>query len=202
MNYTDLIVSYSLISQKLYSDKDLHDELKKKLVQMAVNHWTGKNRLSAEDANKLLSHRDVVYVFQRLQMLQYACHTAGIQVPLDHMLERKNKLDLNIVLNIFGQDMLSSQEFQDIYRDEVKGILQSQRKAEKKDEKTMKSQTVKQDNISEPKITSESIDETTEYKNEDSNGKNRFLNNLLIQAVSVVIVASLVYALGAAEAWF
>lgn len=77
------------VLEKLAKDEDLHDDLKMPVVKRALDHWTGRKRLSAEDAMEFQDNRRAIYVLQRLQMLQSVCYEAGIPVPLDYMLERR-----------------------------------------------------------------------------------------------------------------
>ena len=77
------------VLEKLAKDEDLHDDLKMPVVKKALDHWTGRKRLSAEEAMEFQDHRRAIYVLQRLQMLQSVCYEAGIPVPLDYMLERR-----------------------------------------------------------------------------------------------------------------
>lgn len=92
----------NLALSKLSFDDDLHEYLPLAHVQRAIQHWTGKARLPAEDAATLLDNRDVIYVFQRVQMLQAACKYAGVsQVPLDLLLNRADKVPGRMVPTLF-----------------------------------------------------------------------------------------------------
>lgn len=109
--------------QKLSSDEDLHDELKQNIVKVAIDHWTGKKRLSSEEAKKFEESRSCIYVLQRMQMLRHAAETAGIASPVDHMLSRKKKLDFKYVLQYFGSDIIGIPKFpRELYSDEIRQL--------------------------------------------------------------------------------
>lgn len=86
----------------LSKDEDLSDDLKLKEVKIAIDHWTGKSRLMPEQANKLQNHRRVVYVLQRLQMLQHVCREANLPVPLDHLLNGLPELNSQYITSNFS----------------------------------------------------------------------------------------------------
>jgi len=88
---------------KLSSDDDLRDDLKLPEVVIALNHWTGKHRLQPEEAERLLAeNRRVMYVLQRLQMLQSICREAQVSVPFDSFLKSRSKLTDKETINLFG----------------------------------------------------------------------------------------------------
>ena len=87
---------------KLSKDEDLQDDLKLPAVVTAIDHWTGKNRLTPEKAQLLQNNRRVVYVLQRFQLLQAVCREAGMSVPLDHLLSGKQELVSSLVNRLFG----------------------------------------------------------------------------------------------------
>ena len=70
-------------------------------MQVAVNHWIGTNRLNAQEVSRLFENRRVIYVYQRIQMIQHACVTAGIQVPFDHVLKRLDHLNFKTAIKCF-----------------------------------------------------------------------------------------------------
>ncbi len=86
---------------KLSKDEDLHDDLKLPAVQAAIDHWTNRNRLDPEKAQLLQNNRRVIYVLQQFQLLQNVCHSAGMPVPLDHLLLRKSELEPSIINGYF-----------------------------------------------------------------------------------------------------
>jgi hypothetical protein len=115
--------------QKLSEDEDLHDELKLKIVQVAIDHWTGKKRLPPEESKRFQDNRSCIYVLQRLQMLRHAAEMAGIASPVDHMLGRKKKLDLKYVLQYFGSDIFEVSGFpKELYAEEFKKLREELRK--------------------------------------------------------------------------
>jgi hypothetical protein len=77
------------VIHKISQDDDFYDDLQMPIVQKALNHWTGRNRLPPEEAQELQDNRRVMYVFQRFQLLQSVCYSAGIPVPLNLLLEKK-----------------------------------------------------------------------------------------------------------------
>lgn len=87
---------------KLSKDEDLQDDLKLPEVLVALNHWTGKVRLPPEEAETLEENRRVVYVLQRLQMLQSVCRVSQISVPFDHFLKGRPCLSDEAIINTFG----------------------------------------------------------------------------------------------------
>ena len=89
------------VLQKLSKDEDLHDDLKLPAVKAAIDHWTNRNRLDPEKAQLLQNNRRVVYVLQQFQLLQNVCHSAGMPVPLDHLLLRKSELEPSIINGYF-----------------------------------------------------------------------------------------------------
>lgn len=90
------------VLQMFARDVDLQDDLKMKEVKRAIKHWTGEERLPIEEAMALQDHRRVVYVLQRLQILQQVCRDAGIKVPLDLMLKGANQLPESFVTSVLG----------------------------------------------------------------------------------------------------
>lgn len=105
---------------KLSQDDDLHDDFKLPSVQAAIDHWTNRKRLDAENAQKLQNDRRVVYVLQRFQMLQSVCQQAGMPVPLDHLLLRKTEVDPNLVKQYFKDEPVKSSEPAKVVKSEVK----------------------------------------------------------------------------------
>lgn len=99
------IKQINAVLQLLSKDDDLHDDFKMPEVLQAINHWTGKNRLSIEEALKLQDHRRVVYVLKRFQMLQHVCNAAGIAVPLDYLVQRKVELSTEFIQQYFHIDI-------------------------------------------------------------------------------------------------
>ncbi|KAJ1427352.1 hypothetical protein B484DRAFT_397219, partial [Ochromonadaceae sp. CCMP2298] len=93
MSVQEKIANVNAVLRKLSQDEDLQDDLKMAAVKTALDHWTGRRRLAPETAEKLQNNRRVVYVLQRLQMLQHVCREAGMPVPLDLMLSGAAELD-------------------------------------------------------------------------------------------------------------
>lgn len=60
----------------------------------ALAHWTGKQRLPAEQAEKLIADYRVMAVLGKIKALQVQCQRAGIAVPLDAVLNRDKRLRL------------------------------------------------------------------------------------------------------------
>ncbi len=79
---------------KLAGDADFQDDLKQPQVIVAMKHWTGENRLSAEQAEKLMGDYRVLAVLQKISALQTACQRAGLPVPLDKVLRQETSLGL------------------------------------------------------------------------------------------------------------
>lgn len=96
----------NLVLEKLSKDEDLHDDLKLPEVKRAIQHWTGQNRLPAEEAVKLTDHRRVVYVLQRLQMLQSVSKEALIGVPFDQFISGATRVPDDLAIKLFGEDII------------------------------------------------------------------------------------------------
>jgi hypothetical protein len=96
----------NLVLEKLANDEEFHDDLKLPVVIKALNHWTNKERLPAEDASALQDNRRVVCVLQRIQMLQSVCRDAQIPLPLELVLKKAHKISNEIAIKLFGQDVI------------------------------------------------------------------------------------------------
>lgn len=56
----------------LSKDDNLHDDLKLPIVNIAINHWTiPDKRLPPEKAKRLQEDRSVLYVLEKIQLLQH-----------------------------------------------------------------------------------------------------------------------------------
>jgi hypothetical protein len=86
----------------LSRDEDLQDDLKMPIVQKALFHWTGVNRLKPEEAEKLQESRRVLYVFGKLQLLQAVCREAKMAVPLDHLMNGSPQLHPSLQKKLLG----------------------------------------------------------------------------------------------------
>jgi thiol:disulfide interchange protein len=84
-----LLEQVNSVLHQVSQDDDFYDDLKMPIVLKALNHWTGKNRLQPEQAMELQENRRVMYVFKRFQTLASVCQAAGIQVPLNLLIEKK-----------------------------------------------------------------------------------------------------------------
>lgn len=105
---------------KLYKDEDFHYELELDVVRVALNHWSGKNRLPTEKAVKLQENRDVIRVYQRIQMLQYASTNANVPSIVEFALKRQNKLSIEWISKNFGDNIFNSKDFPfNQYKDEL-----------------------------------------------------------------------------------
>ena len=102
------IKSINDVLEKLSKDEDLQDDFKLPQVNVALNHWTGKARLPPEEAEALSDNRRVVYVLQRLQMLQSVCRASQVAVPFDHFIKGRSKLSEEAILQTFGPLINSS----------------------------------------------------------------------------------------------
>ena len=68
-------------------------DLKDPAVLCAINHWTGRKRLPAEQANRLMSDNyRIRAVLERIRRLQSVCREAGIGVPIDRVLKGQETL--------------------------------------------------------------------------------------------------------------
>lgn len=213
----DKLLCVNGVLRKLSQDEDLHDELKLKPVKIALDHWTGKKRLPPKEAKKIQEQRSCIYVFQRLQMLQHASHTAGIASPLDHLLQKKPKLDISLATQLFGDDILNSPKFpRDVYTEDLREIqklqqmkldrenLLNNRKKSPSSSSTnlFESSEVKAkqqvpvanaSNLSQQNI--ENTDENDDESENDNHSKlalKSFYNNLLFESLFVVLLSAAV----------
>ncbi|CAM9941576.1 unnamed protein product [Pylaiella littoralis] len=81
----------------LAQDKLFQEDLRHTDVRKALEHWTGRNRLSEDDADELMEDNyRVQSVCARMAELQSLCRQASIGLPLSHVLAGKGlyeKLD-------------------------------------------------------------------------------------------------------------
>jgi len=74
----------------LRDDEFFQDDLKDPDVRAAIDHWTGKQRLSNKEAQKRFNENyKVLQVLEKLKRLQHACREAKIAVPLAALLAGK-----------------------------------------------------------------------------------------------------------------
>lgn len=96
------IKQVNIVLTRLAQDEDFQSDLAKPIVQRALKHWTNQQRLSPEEAQTLQDNRDVVYVFQRFQMISAVCKQADLPVPLDLILSRSAELPKAITDKMLG----------------------------------------------------------------------------------------------------
>jgi len=61
------------------------------VVRRALDHWTGVERLSPEEADRLFAENYAVgKVFDRVRNLQEACNRCGVPVPMKQLLDAAN----------------------------------------------------------------------------------------------------------------
>jgi len=102
----DQIKNINGVLKQLAQDDDLSEYLKEEIVNTAIQHWTGKNRLPPEEASHLQNSKSVMYVFARFGKLQMACRQAKMGVPLDHIMQRLPKLKIELITRVFGEDII------------------------------------------------------------------------------------------------
>ena len=68
----------------LSKDDNLHEDLKLSIVTVAINHWTiPDKRLPPEKARRLQDDRSVMYVLEKIQLLQHVTiNTITTTIPL------------------------------------------------------------------------------------------------------------------------
>ena len=76
----------------------------------ALDHWTGVERMTPEQAEELQENRRAMYVLQRLQILQFVCRQAGVSVPLQTMRDRRSSLSDECIVQLFGDNAFASKE--------------------------------------------------------------------------------------------
>lgn len=77
------LVAVNAVLKMLAEDNDLHEDMKLPVVKIAIDHWTGKNRLPADKAARLTDNHAVVCVLQKIQKLQYVCREVGMHPSND-----------------------------------------------------------------------------------------------------------------------
>lgn len=97
----------------LAKDEDFHDDLQMPIVKAAIYHWTGQNRLSPEKAAPLEGNRRVVFVLQKLQILQQVCREARMAVPIHLVINKITKLPDDIVMQTFSKELMSENQQSD-----------------------------------------------------------------------------------------
>ena len=107
-----LTVVNALLNQFAH-DEDLRDDLRDDDVRRAIKHWTNEVRLAPEDALALQENYRVTSVFEKFMKLHHACKSLRISFPLDHFILRKPCLSDEILLQVFGDEMLSVEEVED-----------------------------------------------------------------------------------------
>ena len=61
------------------------------VVRRALDHWTGVERLSPEEADRLFAENYAVgKVFGRVRNLQEACNRCGVPIPMKQLLDAAN----------------------------------------------------------------------------------------------------------------
>ena len=90
------------VLEKLSKDDDLQDDLKLAVVKKAIKHWTRETILPLEEALQLQDNRRVVYVLQRLQMLQSVAKDARMSVPLDCLLSGRPNVTTDYLDRVYG----------------------------------------------------------------------------------------------------
>eukprot|EP00903_Cladosiphon_okamuranus_P013132 g12247.t1 len=74
----------------LSKDKLLQEDLRHPDVRKAMEHWTGHNRLSQDDADELMEDNfRIQSVCDKMAQLQSLCKQASIGLPLSHVIAGK-----------------------------------------------------------------------------------------------------------------
>jgi len=79
-------------------DEQLQQALRHPSVIRAINHWTGRARLSSEEANTLMDSENLEWkqliqpAFNKIRVLQEACGKASLPVPIDDVFAGKSKI--------------------------------------------------------------------------------------------------------------
>lgn len=135
----ELIDGINNVLLKLSKDNVLHDNLKDPEVRKAIDHWTGKHRLAPEEATRFEENKDVIYVLQRLQILQAVCRDCLISIPIDLFFNRSTSLHPTIIELILKEHGYTVNEFYGLQSDSSK-VTDTKKKeeGEKKKEKAFK----------------------------------------------------------------
>ena len=89
----------------LANDVDLQSDLAEPMVKIAIEHWSGSNRMPSETyTKKLAQNLRVQSVYPKIKMLQNVCQNAKMGIPLDHLLEGKRELDTIVLTRAYGTD--------------------------------------------------------------------------------------------------
>mmetsp|Transcript_26090 Transcript_26090/g.34255 ORF Transcript_26090/g.34255 Transcript_26090/m.34255 type:complete len:190 (+) Transcript_26090:25-594(+) len=94
----DFLENFQLVNEALRSlkeDENFQEDLQNSEVIAAIEHWSGKKRISSsEAAARFEDNYRIKSVFSKLQRLSYYCRQAGIGVPLDSVLKGEAELHL------------------------------------------------------------------------------------------------------------
>jgi hypothetical protein len=86
-------------------DDTFQEDLKRPLVQAALNHWSGIETVPSEErADEIKSCAGVNSVYPKIKKLEDLCIKAQVPVPIDHVREAKRKLDDVALLKTFGPE--------------------------------------------------------------------------------------------------
>lgn len=105
------------VLKQLSLDEDFQDDLTLQPVKVAIDHWTGKNRLPPDEAARLQNHRRVMYVFQRFTVLSQVCKEARMGVPLDHLLLGLPELKQEVIISTYREDLRKIKQEEDAKRE-------------------------------------------------------------------------------------
>jgi hypothetical protein len=153
------------VLHQVSQDDDFYDDLKMPIVLKALNHWTGKNRLPPEQAMELQENRRVMYVFKRFQTLASVCQAAGIQVPLNLLIEKK-------LLNIDSYLESDLNLLKEVQQRE-KETQQNSSKGSSEETRNVKKAILTSEHVENTKTTAQKEREETKEKSSNSSHDNK-----------------------------
>lgn len=104
--YEEILASLKALA----ADDGFHGALEYPHVMKAVNHWSGKNRLAAEECEEWASDPKVMFVMGQMRRLQHACKLAGFGLPLDSILEKRASFNLPDGRHVGANGVVSARE--------------------------------------------------------------------------------------------
>lgn len=152
------------VLEKLSNDEYLHEDLKDPIVQKALKHWTGEQRLSMEEASKFEENRRVIYVLQRFQILRSVCYDAKMPIPLDLLVNKITKLPKELIKKTYGVDLDKNESVPQA------SVQKADSKAKPKPVETTSTTTNESQHTPTAKV------ETTEERKSESNKVSKSIN--------------------------
>lgn len=119
LSLEDKLAHMNLVNKVLKSmaeDSDFQEDLKLPIVMKALDHWTNKKRLPAEEAAQMFEEdRTVISVFNKIKMLQKVCADAQMKLSVPHhqMMNGVSALGENFENEYLGKTTTSAADSDD-----------------------------------------------------------------------------------------